>query len=241
MSLDIPKSPIFTTRSSPTKQFLVARSLWTKWREARYTMPEAISAAMWSIWGRVNWPIRGTFISSRIRASGPWALYKNHTHYNTQYKTFFRDKSEKWKWRDMWPSMVTHTQNLCSAFNPSKVHTHSSEHTHTPWTHTRSSGSHLCCSPGSSWGWTLHYHRYLVYMQSMLYSWKKVQKEVFQWCHRRTILEENWRIFKGVVLENSVINYSPLCCSKPVRHSFIFRTQIKIIFENPRAIWPWPA
>ncbi len=27
--------------------------------------------------------------------------------------------------------MVTHTQNLCSAFNPSQVHTHSSEHTHT--------------------------------------------------------------------------------------------------------------
>ncbi len=25
--------------------------------------------------------------------------------------------------------MVTHTWNLCSAFNPSKVHTHSSEHT----------------------------------------------------------------------------------------------------------------
>ncbi len=35
----------------------------------------------------------------------------------------------------MWPSMVTHTQNLCSAFNPSKVHTHSSEHTHTVNTH----------------------------------------------------------------------------------------------------------
>ncbi len=34
------------------------------------------------------------------------------------------------KWRDIWPSMVTHTRNLCSAFNPSKVHIHSSEHTH---------------------------------------------------------------------------------------------------------------
>ncbi len=31
-----------------------------------------------------------------------------------------------------------HTRNLCSAFNPSKLHTHT--HTHTPWTHTRSSG-----------------------------------------------------------------------------------------------------
>ncbi len=37
----------------------------------------------------------------------------------------------EWKWHDIQPSMVTHTWNLCSAFNPSKVHTHSSEHTHT--------------------------------------------------------------------------------------------------------------
>ncbi len=38
--------------------------------------------------------------------------------------------AHKWKWHDIRPSMVTHTRNLCSAFNPSKVHTHSSEHTH---------------------------------------------------------------------------------------------------------------
>ncbi len=44
----------------------------------------------------------------------------------------------KWKWRDIRPSMVTHTWNLCSAFNPSKVHTHS-EHTRTLCLH------HLCC------------------------------------------------------------------------------------------------
>ncbi len=29
----------------------------------------------------------------------------------------------KWKWRDIRPSMVTHTRNLCSAINPSNVHT----------------------------------------------------------------------------------------------------------------------
>ncbi len=40
--------------------------------------------------------------------------------------------------------VVTHTQNLCSAFKLSKVHTHSSEHTHT---HTHTVGSlFLCCS-----------------------------------------------------------------------------------------------
>ncbi len=41
-------------------------------------------------------------------------------------------------WRDIQPSMVTHTLNSCSAFNPSKVHTHNSEHT------PRAVGSHLC-------------------------------------------------------------------------------------------------
>ncbi len=41
--------------------------------------------------------------------------------------------------------MVTHTLNLCSAFNPSKC-------THTPWTHTRSSGQPMLRRPGSSWG-----------------------------------------------------------------------------------------
>ncbi len=46
--------------------------------------------------------------------------------------------------------MVAH---LCSAFNPSKVHTHSSEHTHTPWTHTRSSGQPFyAAAPGEQLG-----------------------------------------------------------------------------------------
>ncbi len=46
-------------------------------------------------------------------------------------------KWKKWKWHDIQPSMVTHARNLCSAFNPSKVHTHThiSEHTHTVNTH----------------------------------------------------------------------------------------------------------
>ncbi len=51
--------------------------------------------------------------------------------------------------------MVTHTQNLCSAFNPSKVQTHSSEHTHThtPWTHTQSSGAAFYAeAPGEQLG-----------------------------------------------------------------------------------------
>ncbi len=64
--------------------------------------------------------------------------------------------------------MVTHTLNLCSAFNLSQsAHTHQWTHTHltypkcthtpvnthTPWTHTRSSGQpFMLWHPGSSWG-----------------------------------------------------------------------------------------
>ncbi len=49
----------------------------------------------------------------------------------------------------MWPSMVTQTWNLCSAFNPSKcTHTAvSSEHTHTPGV-----GSHIAAAPGEQLG-----------------------------------------------------------------------------------------
>ncbi len=54
---------------------------------------------------------------------------KMSPNYNVKGKNY-RIKSWKWKWRDLRPSMVTHTQNLCSAFIPSKVHTH------TQWTHT---------------------------------------------------------------------------------------------------------
>ncbi len=46
---------------------------------------------------------------------------------------------------DIRPSMVTHTRNLCSAFNPSKVHTHSSEH-------TQCGQPFILRRPGSSWG-----------------------------------------------------------------------------------------
>ncbi len=54
--------------------------------------------------------------------------------------------------RDIRPSMVTHTRNLCSAFTHPKC-THTAVNTHTPWTHTRSSGKpFMLRRPGSSWG-----------------------------------------------------------------------------------------
>ncbi len=58
-------------------------------------------------------------------------------------------KGKERKGGDLWPIMVSHTWNLCSAFNPSKC-THravSSEHTH-----TQSSGQPMLRRPGSSWG-----------------------------------------------------------------------------------------
>ncbi len=45
---------------------------------------------------------------------------------------------KKWKWRNIRPSMVTHTRNACSALSHSQC-THSSEHT------PGAVGSHLCC------------------------------------------------------------------------------------------------
>ncbi len=61
--------------------------------------------------------------------------------------------SFKWrKWIDMWPSMVTHTRNLCSAINPSKVHTHSSEHTHTVNTHPEQWAAIYAAAPGEQLG-----------------------------------------------------------------------------------------
>ncbi len=61
-------------------------------------------------------------------------------------------ESEKWMWRDIRPSMVTHTRNLCSAINPSKVHTHSSEHTHTMNTHPEQWAAIYAAAPGEQLG-----------------------------------------------------------------------------------------
>ncbi len=48
--------------------------------------------------------------------------------------------------------MVTHTRNLCSAFIQSKVHTHSSEHTHTVNTHPEQWAAIYAAVPGEKLG-----------------------------------------------------------------------------------------
>ncbi len=58
----------------------------------------------------------------------------------------------KRKWRDIRPSMVIHTRNSCSAFNPSLVHTHSSEHTHTVNTHPEQWAAIYAAVPGEQLG-----------------------------------------------------------------------------------------
>ncbi len=45
----------------------------------------------------------------------------------------------------MWPDKVTHTLNLCSAFNPSKC-------THTAVNTPRAVGSHIAAAPGQQLG-----------------------------------------------------------------------------------------
>ncbi len=68
------------------------------------------------------------------------------------------------KWRDTRPSMVTHTRNSCSAFNPSKVHTHSSEHTH------GAVGSELCCGARGAVGGSMPCSRA---PQSWYWGWRE--------------------------------------------------------------------
>ncbi len=55
-------------------------------------------------------------------------------------------------WHDIQPSMVTHTRNSCSAYNPSKVRTHSSEHTHTVNTHPEQWAAIYAAAPGEQLG-----------------------------------------------------------------------------------------
>ncbi len=57
----------------------------------------------------------------------------------------------------MQPSMVTHTQNSCSAFNPYKVHTHTAVNTHTHREHTP--GSHSYCGAHTHRKVHTHTHR----------------------------------------------------------------------------------
>ncbi len=61
--------------------------------------------------------------------------------------------AQSWyQWRDIQPSMLTHTRNSCSAFTHPKC-THTAVNTHTPWTHTWSSGQpFMLRCPGSSCG-----------------------------------------------------------------------------------------
>ncbi len=74
------------------------------------------------------------------------------------------------KWSDVWPSMVTHTRNLCSAFNPSKC-THTAVNTHTLWTHTQSSGQPYCCSARGAVGGSVPCSR--VSPQSWYWGWRE--------------------------------------------------------------------
>ncbi len=69
---------------------------------------------------------------------------------------------------DVWPSMVTHTRNLCSAFNPSKC-THGSEHTHRE--HTPGAVGSQCCGARGAVGGSVPCSR--VSSQSWYSRWRE--------------------------------------------------------------------
>ncbi len=82
-------------------------------------------------------------LEQNYRTVKTWRFFRNSP---------FKLLKWKWKWSDMWPSMVTHTRNLCSAINPSKVHTHSSEHTYTVNTHPEQWAAIYAAAPGEQLG-----------------------------------------------------------------------------------------
>ncbi len=87
-----------------------------------------------------------------------WIIYFNYTYATYEYIVLIFSFSFSYfsTLSVVLASMVTHTQNLCSAFNPYKVHTHTAVNTHTPWTHTRSSGKpFMLRRPGSSRGFSV--------------------------------------------------------------------------------------
>ncbi len=57
-----------------------------------------------------------------------------------------RENMSEWKWNDVWSSMLTHTLNLCSAFNPFKC-SHTVVNTHRE--HTPVAAGNQCCG---AWG-----------------------------------------------------------------------------------------
>ncbi len=94
------------------------------------------------LWGKAGWDgpesagcVRSCCECISLFAFGPSKM------------TFFFSKKKKKErtWRDVWPSMVSHTWNLCSSFYPSKyTHTACSE----KWTntHTANAAAMLPCS-----------------------------------------------------------------------------------------------
>ncbi len=67
-------------------------------------------------------------------------------------------------WSDVWPSMVTHTRNLCSAFNPSKC-------THTHCEHTPGAVGSQCCGTQGAVGGSVPCSR--VSPQSWYWRWRE--------------------------------------------------------------------
>ncbi len=90
---------------------------------------------------------------------------------------------------------VTHTRNSCSAFNPSKVHTHSSEYTHRE--HTPGAvGSHFCCGARGAVGGSVPCSR--VSPQSWYWGWRErctftppTYNSCRTWCFR-VVVAQQW-------------------------------------------------
>ncbi len=91
----------------------------TRWGVQRQVCLAYSQAWWWSVWGCMSAAGTGElqFIEGTTNANMYCDILKQSESVSESDVTYGQ-------------SMVTHTLNPCSAFNPSKVHTHSSEHTH---------------------------------------------------------------------------------------------------------------
>ncbi len=96
----------------------------------------------------VSWAPNIRTISEVSCDTGVMAADFTGINYIIKYCEIHSNRKVIWKGNDVWPSVVTHTRNLFSAFNPSKC-IHSSDHT------LRAVGGLVPCSRVSpqSWYW----------------------------------------------------------------------------------------
>ncbi len=123
-----PRIPSANTWFILTQCTLSFQTLSMVWRTIRWTCPAL--TALQNVTPQMQWLIPHIYLD----------------HLSTPTTTLLW----KWKWCDIRPSMVTHSLNSCSAFNPKCTHT--AVNTHTVNTHSEQWAAIYAAAPGEQSG-----------------------------------------------------------------------------------------